>query len=319
MRVRCIHDRNSSLLRMSWLLHLPYAEPDFGALSADGTAIVSSHRRLPLGPVPATDRGTHRKVRVVMNMAGDHMQAGLASGGPPLPPADAPAMLAHELRRRVAAARVLLEAVALTVAAERDPQPLLARLGGEIGDLDGLARGLLERHGASRGVDVAAVASAAVDTVRLAHGADVRLCAAPAAPQGGVDGSGGRLRVRCDARLLRQALENLIENAVRHGGGGAVQVIVRPAGRSPADGVEVLVLDRGLRGGQAARGHAAAGPKGYGLGLALVRRFAEASGSRLWVGGRAGGGSAVRLWLPPGGGAGRQHPIAGADSEREAG
>jgi len=46
------------------------------------------------------------------------------------------ALLAHELRRRIAAMRVLGEAVSLLRSQDRDPSAMLERLMGELHDLD---------------------------------------------------------------------------------------------------------------------------------------------------------------------------------------
>jgi signal transduction histidine kinase len=87
--------------------------------------------------------------------------------------------------------------------------------------------------------------------------------------------------VRGDERLLRRAVDNLLDNAIRHGGaGGRVEVSVRPAGdrvlvevadRGPGvpPGQSAHVFDRFHRASSAARG-------GSGLGLPIARLAAEA-------------------------------------------
>jgi signal transduction histidine kinase len=114
--------------------------------------------------------------------------------------------------------------------------------------------------------------------------------------------------VLADGEALRRALRNLIENAVRHGGGGWVGL----QARSAKDGVEITVADRGpgirredlpnlfkpfYRGGDTATN----GVPGSGLGLSVVRHVAEALGGRVSVeSGGIGGerGSAFTLHLP---------------------
>jgi signal transduction histidine kinase len=87
--------------------------------------------------------------------------------------------------------------------------------------------------------------------------------------------------------MLRQAIENLIDNAAAHGGPHEVDVDVRA---DPATGqVEVVVADRGAAT-QAAGGH--------GIGLFVVRRFLEEAGGRSWVAPREGGGTLVGLRMP---------------------
>jgi len=214
------------------------------------------------------------------------------------------ALLAHEVMRRLAAVRVLTEAIRLTAGNGDDPRPLAERLADEVGDLERLGRHMLDTEGRDRredALDVLATAAMAAETVRTAARASVK-----------VDGAGS-VWARTDALLLRQALENLIENAARHGGGAPVEVAVR---RSPGNGVEVLVMDRGPGMGKAARRR-----DGHGLGLAVVRRFVEETGAGMWTAGRAGGGTVVRLVLPgPGRTAGsRANALAAAETAREAG
>jgi len=215
------------------------------------------------------------------------------------------ALLAHEVMRRLAAVRVLTEAIQLTAGRGDDPRPLAERLAGEVGDLEQLGRHVLDAHRQERrddAADVLAVAAQAAETVRAGARDSVRLEGA------------GPLWARTNGVLLRQALENLIENAHRHGGGTPVEVVVR---RSPGGGVEVLVMDRGPGMGKAGLRR-----DSNGLGLALVRRFVEETGTGMLTASRAGGGTVVRLELPA---AGRQavgsraNALATAESEREAG
>ena len=188
-------------------------------------------------------------------------------------------MLAHELRRRMAAVRVAGEAVALLRDQGRDITPMLDLLLGEVGDLDALAIDVLgdrRDRSAAAAPDVAEAAHAAARTVATARGASVRVQA------------GGPARVEASPTMLRQAIENLIDNAAVHGGPGGVEVDVRP---DPAAGqVEVVVADRG-------RGGAGAG-NGHGIGLFVVRRFLEEAGGHAWVAERDGGGTMVGLRLP---------------------
>jgi signal transduction histidine kinase len=199
-------------------------------------------------------------------------------------------MLAHELRRRMAAVRVAGEAIAVLRSKGLDTTPMLDLLLAEVGDLDALAgevlgdRGRPAEAGAGAGAgaapeaavpDVAAAVQAAARTVAVARGATVRV-------QAGV-----QAEAEASPTMLRQAIENLIDNAATHGGPDGVEVDVRA---DPAAGeVEVVVADRG---------GAAADAGGHGIGLFVVRRFLDEAGGRSWVAHREGGGTMVGLRLP---------------------
>jgi signal transduction histidine kinase len=190
-------------------------------------------------------------------------------------------MLAHELRRRMAAVRVAGEAIGVLRDQGVDTRAMLESLLDEVADLDQLAGELLGDPRRNRTadeatlIDVAATVEAAARTVALARGTTVRVKAT-----GGPQAEGS-------PTMLRQAIENLIDNAAAHGGPDGVEVDVRA---DPAAGqVEVVVADRGA---------AAEVPSGHGIGLFVVRRFLDEAGGRSWVAAREGGGTLVGLRLP---------------------
>jgi signal transduction histidine kinase len=96
--------------------------------------------------------------------------------------------------------------------------------------------------------------------------------------------------VRADATRIGHVLVNLVDNARRYGGPGAIDVrarhhrgtvvvTVEDAGAGiPAD-ERPLVFDRFYRGRAARANH----PGGTGLGLHVCRRLVEAHGGRIWV------------------------------------
>jgi signal transduction histidine kinase len=204
-------------------------------------------------------------------------------------PHDAPhdlAMLALELRRRVAALRVVGESIGMLRAKGVDTTGMMDLLVGEIDELDALAREVLRERRpaepASGGADMVAAVRAAARTVATARGVTIRVDAPPPP-----------VVARASATMLRQAIENLLDNAAGHGGGDDVEVSVR---LHPDRGeVDVLVADRGQGGApQAGPGDGA----GHGIGLFLVRRFLDDAGGRSWVAERQGGGTVVGLSLP---------------------
>lgn len=112
------------------------------------------------------------------------------------------------------------------------------------------------------------------------------------------------VKAAVDAEALSVAVRNLIENAIRHGGGS-----VEVATRATPEGAEITVSDRGpgipaserdrlfapFYRGAASR---AAGRKGTGLGLALVQRIIEAHGGSVVAENRSGGGARFTLKIP---------------------
>jgi two-component system, OmpR family, sensor histidine kinase KdpD len=108
--------------------------------------------------------------------------------------------------------------------------------------------------------------------------------------------------VMADPGLLERVLANLVENAIRHGGGTAVDVVAT-AGELDA---HVKVVDHGP-GVPAAERERLFRPferagdgtqQGAGLGLTVARGFAEAMDGVLIADGSDGGGLTMRLRLP---------------------
>jgi signal transduction histidine kinase len=219
----------------------------------------------------------------------------VANGRPAWASHDTPhdlAMLAHELRRRVAALRVAGEAITTLRGQGVDTAGMLELLVDEIEDLDELAREVLREDRADQtDADAVAAVRAAARTVATARGVDIRV-EAPAAA----------VVVRASATMLRQAVENLLDNAASHGGAADVEVAVRPD--TDRGEVEVVVadrggpVDRGTDAGAAGLPTASGVRAGHGIGLFLVRRFLDAAGGRSWVAARQGGGTLVGLSLP---------------------
>jgi two-component system OmpR family sensor kinase len=112
---------------------------------------------------------------------------------------------------------------------------------------------------------------------------------------------GEALVVAGDAVRLRQVLDNLVANAVAHGGGRAVRVrafgaerlvhvAVSDGGPGIPDEQQPHIFELGVR--------AADGPEGSGIGLALSRAIVEAHGGRLRVDWAPGSGATFVVTLP---------------------
>ncbi len=113
------------------------------------------------------------------------------------------------------------------------------------------------------------------------------------------------LELEVDPPKVERIVENLLANAARHTPSGApIWVRIRPH----AQGALLIVEDAGpgvpaplretifqpFRRGPRPNSHA----PGLGVGLALVRVFAQLHGGRAWVEERQGGGASFRIHLP---------------------
>jgi signal transduction histidine kinase len=206
------------------------------------------------------------------------------------------AMVAHEvrnplgiLRGQVELARERLGDAVPSREKERFAEMLaeIDRLNRLTGEFLSLARDTpLDRDA----VDLRALAGDTVEAARLATGAGERIVA-----------GGDSLVVDGDAARLRQALYNLILNAVQVGGDSVTVTVavVRRAGRA-----RITVTDDGpgIAPAVAARlfePFASARPGGSGLGLAVARRVAEAHGGTLSLEAPVGGrGACFAIDLP---------------------
>ncbi len=198
------------------------------------------------------------------------------------------ANISHELRSPLARVRLALELL------PRDPasEGRLREVEADLGELERLISDVLMTSRLSAtglptqpqpvelGPLLEQVAERA-DHDPLTAGKDVRIDAAP------------ELVIEADAGLLRRAIFNLVENAAKY---GAAPIVVS-AQRGEGDTVEIAVTDEGegIAAGDRervfepffrvdkARTPSANAPQGFGLGLTLARRVAEAHGGTIAV------------------------------------
>ena len=106
-----------------------------------------------------------------------------------------------------------------------------------------------------------------------------------------------------DPVLFEQALVNLLENALRHGGdpievdarvaGSSLILSIRDRGPGLPEGHESRIFDKLVRGPEAKGA-------GAGLGLAICKGIAEAHGGAIRAANRPGGGAEFHVTLPLG-------------------
>jgi two-component system OmpR family sensor kinase len=110
--------------------------------------------------------------------------------------------------------------------------------------------------------------------------------------------------VRGNEERLKQLLENLTTNAVRHTApGGCIELGVALNGRSAVltvrdDGAGIAESELPYVFERFFRGDPARGAGGYGLGLAIVREITEAHGGSVGVSSRLGEGAVFTVTLP---------------------
>ncbi|MCV2490794.1 ATP-binding protein [Geodermatophilus sp. YIM 151500] len=256
------------------------------AISAD-----SAGERLPVPP----SRDEVYRLGTTLNAMLDRLDAGLRRERRFV--ADA----SHELRTPLALLRAELD---LALRRPRSSEELTAALRSAAGDVDRLTRlaeDLLALAGGEEGSELLRAEPVAVPD--LLHAIAGRF-AARAATEGRtvlVEPGDGAV-VRGDRLRLEQALSNLVDNALRHGGGrvllsasaedGAVLVSVRDEG--PGFGADFLphAFERFSR---AERSRTSSGA---GLGLAIVELTARAHGGEVRAGDDPAGGAVVTMRLP---------------------
>lgn len=212
----------------------------------------------------------------------------------------------HELRTPLAILRTELELAARPGRSRDDLADAVALAGEETDRLIRLAEDLLLLARADnaqpflRSVDVALptlLKTAARGASTLA--ADRNVTVVATSPE--------ELTVIADPDRLRQAVDNLIDNATRHAAEGSTIevttacpnpgiVAIRVADRGPGFPSDFLphAFERFHRAENARTRHGG----GTGLGLSIVRAIAEAHGGRAYANNRNGGGAVVTIEVP---------------------
>jgi signal transduction histidine kinase len=208
------------------------------------------------------------------------------------------ATVSHEIRTPLSRMRLLIEFARekteqnlSRLSEAKDPLGELAEIEREVTDIDALVSDLL----ASSRIDFTALTRTELDAAQVA---------ATALERTSIDA--GKLVVppdpvpfEGDATLVARAVSNLLENAKRHAGGveilrvetrsGFVAFVVEDAGPGFEPGDEHRVFEPFYKRASQAKN----GEESVGLGLALVKKIAEAHHGRVFAENRKEGGARV--------------------------
>jgi PAS domain S-box-containing protein len=169
----------------------------------------------------------------------------------------------------------------------------LERLLSDLLDLDRLQRGIISPQ--RRPTDLAELVHRSVDGTENPGNRDIEV-------------EVESITVSVDAAKVERILENLVSNAIRHtpngtkiwirgfGQDGGVMLIVEDEGNGIPSELHEAVFEPFRQAPGSSSGHS----PGVGVGLSLVRRFAELHGGRAWLEDREGGGSSFHVFLPGG-------------------
>lgn len=209
------------------------------------------------------------------------------------------AIVAHELRNPLAVLQNTVAGLGKTALSDTDYQMLVTAMDEETDRLERLVSDLLSYvkplELTRRDASLRAITAAVLARVERQQGS-----AGPIAVRQRVGADADRCFV--DAELLRQALSNLVDNAL-HAGSAGVDIDVSASLVGGGHVVEIAVRDtgEGMPSDVAAR---ASEPffttrsTGTGLGLAIVERIVRAHAGRLTIESSEQGGTTVRLLLP---------------------
>jgi two-component system OmpR family sensor kinase len=210
------------------------------------------------------------------------------------------ATVSHEIRTPLSRMRLLIEFARektesnmARLADAKDSLGDLTELEREITEIDALVSDLL----ASSRIDFTALTTSKLDAIAVGKTALERA----AVDASRLTAPGDPLEFEGDATLVARAVSNLLENAKRHAGGvealriesrpGFVSFVVEDKGPGFAPGEESRVFEPFYKGPASDASEA----QSVGLGLALVKKIAEAHHGRVFASNRQGGGARVAV------------------------
>jgi two-component system phosphate regulon sensor histidine kinase PhoR len=240
------------------------------------------------------------------------------------------AAVSHELRTPLAAIRGRVELLASYPDQTPEVAADVAALQRNAARLDRLVSDLIEAGQMQSGA--LHLRCAAYDVVAVV--AEAVAAVAPAAVAAGVDlvadladGTGSRRRIPAygDAGRIRQVLDNLLANAVKHTPAGGsvrmdvywdddvdeVEVVLADTGHGIAADELDRVFERFYRGAEARQ----RGVDGLGLGLSITRALVEAHGGHVVVESEVGAGTTFTVRLPRRVPTGRSAQVTGIGQE----
>ncbi|MDP2368612.1 ATP-binding protein [Rhodoferax sp.] len=199
--------------------------------------------------------------------------------------------VSHDLRTPLARMRL-----ALALLAEKPTPKLIARLEGDIEEMDRLIGQVLNL---ARGVDTEPPVDIDLPTLlhELAAGAPPQRVQVRATPP--------QVKLQAPSTALRRVLGNLLDNALRYGGDQPIELVTELA-----DGmVRIGVLDRGpgippeqmstvFQPFHRVEPSRSPSTGGIGLGLAIVRQLADMHGWQVEIRARTNGGLGAWLTVP---------------------
>lgn len=237
------------------------------------------------GVVVVDDRSQEERLRVAVEQAERFAVLGRLAAG-----------LAHEIRNPLGAISGCVELVRETAALDPEERKLLVTAGRDVERLNRLVTDMLQfarpKPPELTPTDLTALASEVLTLARRSDGPEANVnIALKADPM---------VVTMADGNQIRQVLWNLLRNAAQVSPRGAeVQVVVRGSERE----VEIAVLDRGPGVAPELRERVfdafySGTARGTGLGLAMVKRIADAHGGRVDLQERDGGGSVFSVLIP---------------------